>query len=62
MRGKQKREGNIIMILQQELIKLISLKTVLIQIIGKEIEISLNFILYHLEQQTKFPRTIITKN
>jgi hypothetical protein len=62
MRGKQKREGNIIMILQQELIKLISLKTVLIQIIGKEIEISLNFILYHLEQPTKFPRTIITKN
>ncbi len=62
MRGKQKREGNIIMILQQELIKLISLKTVLIQIIGKEREISLNFILYHLEQPTKFPRTIITKN
>jgi len=42
--------------------KLISLKRVLIQIMGKEREIFLNFILYHLEQPTKFPRTIMTKN
>ena len=56
------KEGDIIMTIQQEIVRLTSIEDKIdTNKNKKEIEIGLDFILSHLEEPTIFPRTIMTK-